>query len=606
MNPRYRSRLVLVLCLTAMGFGAVVAKLAYLQLVKGESLEAVASRQHTKVVSLKPERGNLVDRNGKALAVSIEAASIYANPEDVESVQETSRALSRVLKTSSKEMRRRLAKDKSFVWIRRQVDPPKAELIRGLGLPGVHLVSESKRFYPRRHQSGQLLGFVGLDNQGLEGVELAANDYLNGEGGWMVVEKDAKGRGLTFRENIVKPPSAGFDVRLTLDEVIQYVVEKELTAQVEATGARGGLAVVVEPSTGAILAMAVAPTFNPNAFATSEPNQWRNRVVTDHYEPGSTFKLIVAAAALDSGVVSENDLFFCENGNIKVNGVTIRDHKEFGWLSFRDVIARSSNVGAIKAAQKVGAERLYRYAQAFGVGETTGVGLPGEQPGLIRPPEEWSGISLASLAIGQEVATTPIQMLMSYAAVANKGRLMRPYVVDALLKDGEVHWQAKPQLVRQVVSPKTAQRLRKLLKRAVEQGTGHEASIRGYTVAGKTGTAQKFDREAGGYARGRYVTSFIGFAPAESPAFAMLVLVDEPRKMPYGGLVAAPVFAKAARQILRYLHIPSTRGRLVAAYDPILLKKASPPAVRPASDEGPGPLWVSRALAAEESHGLGR
>jgi cell division protein FtsI (penicillin-binding protein 3) len=589
-----------------LGYGAVVAKLAYLQLHKGESLKAVAARQHKKIVSLKPERGNLLDRRGKALAVSIEAASVYANPEDVVSVKKTGRALSRVLKVKSSDVRRRLAQDKSFVWVRRQVDPPKAEQVRHLGLPGIHLVSESKRFYPRRQLSGQLLGFVGLDNQGLEGVELAYDEYLNGEGGWMLVEKDAKGRGLTARKSIVKPPSAGLDIRLTLDEAIQYVVEKELAAQVAATKARGGLALVVEPSTGAVLAMAGVPSFNPNAFHQSRPKEWRNRIITDHYEPGSTFKLVVAAAALESGVVNEKDLFFCEYGTIQVSGITIRDHKEFGWLSFSDVIARSSNVGAIKAAQKVGADRLYRYARAFGVGQTTGIGLPGEQPGLLRPPKEWSGVSLASLAIGQEVATTPLQMLMSYAAVANNGKMMRPYVVDAMLKDGHVRWRARPQVARQVVKPRTARRLNKLLVRAVAQGTGMAASVDGYTVAGKTGTAQKFDREEGGYARDRYVTSFIGFAPAESPAFAMLILVDEPRGMPYGGTVAAPVFSKAARQILRYLHIPSTRGRLVAAYDPILLKKASPPAVRPSSPEEQGHQWVSRALAAEEGARPGR
>jgi cell division protein FtsI (penicillin-binding protein 3) len=596
----------LVLGFTILGYVAVVGKLAYLQLLKGESLEAIALRQHKKMVSLKPERGNLVDRRGKTLAVSLEASSVYANPEDVIDKGETSRGLSRALQVKSSEVHQRLRKDKSFVWIRRQVDPPKAEEVRRMRLPGIHFVSENKRFYPRRQLSGQLLGFVGLDNQGLEGVELAYNDHLNGEGGWMLVERDAKGRGLTSRETIVKPPSAGLDVRLTLDEVIQYVVEKELTAQVEATQARGGMAVVVDPSTGAVLAMATAPAFNPNDFSKFQPKEWRNKIITDHYEPGSTFKLIVAAAALESGVVSEKDLIFCENGTINVKGITIRDHKEFGWLSFADIIARSSNVGAIKAAQRVGAERLYRYAKAFGVGSTTGIGIPGEQPGLLRPPEEWSGISLASLAIGQEVAATPLQMLMAYAAVANDGKLMRPHVVEAMLKDDLVRWRTRHQVVRQVVKPQTARRLKKLLLRAVEQGTGTSASIKGYSVAGKTGTAQKFNPEGGGYAHGRYVASFIGFAPAESPAFVMLVLVDEPRGMPYGGTVAAPVFSRAARQILRYLHIPTTRGRLVAAYDPILLKKASPPAVRPSFDEKQGHQWVSRALAAEESKRLGR
>ncbi len=606
MNSRYRFRLVVVIGLLAVGYGAVVAKLAYLQLLNGARLEAMAVRQRQRVVSLKPERGDILDRRGKALAVSLEASSVYAHPEDVVDLHGTARALAPVLKLKVAEVRRRLAKDRPFVWLRRQVDPPTAESVRRLRLPGVHLVRESKRFYPRRQLSGHLLGFVGIDNQGLEGVELAYNEYLNGEGGWILVEKDAKGRGLTLSKTVVKPPSAGFDVRLTIDEVIQYVVEKELSAQVAASGARGGLAVVVEPSTGAVLAMAGVPSFNPNSFSRFHPGQWRNRAITDPYEPGSTFKLLVAAAALESGMVKENDLFYGEEGAINVNGVTIRDHREFGWLTFSDVIARSSNVGAIKAAQKVGAERFYRTARAFGIGRKTGIGLPGEQPGLLRPPKEWSGISIASLAIGQEVATTPLQMLMAYAAVANGGKLVRPYIVESLLKDGRVRWRAQPQVVRQVVAPSTARRLTKLFERVVEQGTGQAAAVEGYRVAGKTGTAQKFDLKAGRYARDRYVASFIGFVPAKAPAFAMLVLVDEPRGTAYGGTVAAPVFARAARQILRYLNIPTTRGRLVAAYDPILLDDTSQPAVRPSLSEKEGLQWVSRALAAEGTKEPGR
>ncbi|MFQ6672903.1 MAG: peptidoglycan D,D-transpeptidase FtsI family protein, partial [Candidatus Tectimicrobiota bacterium] len=557
MNPRYRFRIVIIMGLLAIGYGAVVAKLVYLQLLTGPRLEALAVRQRQGMVSLKPERGNLLDRRGKALAVSLEAASVYAHPEDVVDVQGTARALAPLLQLKPAEVQRQLVKDRPFVWLRRQVDPPTAEGVRGLERQGVHLVSESKRFYPRRQLSGHLLGFVGLDNQGLEGVELAYNEALNGEGGWVLVEKDAKGRGLTLSQAVLKPPSAGLDVRLTIDEVIQYVVEKELSAQVAATQARGGLAVVVEPSSGAVLAMARVPSFNPNSFSRFHPGQWRNRAITDPYEPGSTFKLLVAAAALESGLVREGDRLFCEEGAITVKGVTIRDHKDFGWLTFADVIARSSNVGAIKVAQKVGPERLYRYARAFGVGQKTGIDLPGEQPGLLRSPREWSGLSLASLAIGQEVAATPLQMLMAYAAVANGGILKRPYVIDAFLKDGRVRWRAQPRVIRRVVAPSIARRLTKLLVRVVDQGTGRAAAVEGYTVAGKTGTAQKFDLEAGRYARDRYVASFIGFAPAKSPAFAMLVLVDEPRGTVYGGTVAAPVFARAARQILRYLHIPT-------------------------------------------------
>jgi cell division protein FtsI/penicillin-binding protein 2 len=606
LNQNFRFRLVVVVGLVAIGYGAVVAKLAYLQLFKGPGLEAMASRQLQRVVTLKPERGNLLDRRGRALAVSLEAASVYAHPEDVVDVRGTARALAPVLRLRSAEVRRRLSKDRSFVWLRRQIDPPTAERVRRLRLPGVHLVRESKRFYPRRQLSGHLLGFVGIDNQGLEGVELAYNDQLNGERGWVLVEKDAKGRELTLSQNVVKPPSAGFDVRLTLDEVIQYVVEKELSAQVEATQARGGIAIVVEPSSGAVLAMAAVPSFNPNSFSRFRPEQWRNRTITDAYEPGSTFKLLLAAAALESGVVRESDLVYGEGGTITVSGVTIRDHKDFGWLSFSDVISRSSNVGAIKVAQQVGAERFYSYARAFGVGSKTGIGLPGEQPGLLRPPAQWSGVSLASLAIGQEVATTPLQMLMAYTAVANGGTLLRPYVVDAFLKDGDIRWRAKPQVVRRVVDPSTARRLTKLFVRVVERGTGQAAAVEGYTVAGKTGTAQKFDRKAGRYAHDRFVASFIGFAPAESPALAMLVLVDEPRGTAYGGTVAAPVFSRATHQILHYLDIPTTRGRLVAAYDPILLK-APPSAVRPSSSSmGEGLQWVSQALASEGKDRPGR
>lgn len=552
-----RSRTLILAGVLACAFLGLAARLVVLQVVRHDDLLRVAEKQHSKTIALKPKRGSIVDRHGQPLAVSSSAESLYALPARIQDPDRLAGALAPILDEPAAEIEKRLTAERPFTWVRRKLPPPVAQAVRALREPGLGFVQESLRLYPNRELAAHLLGFVGADGQGLEGVEWTWDRDLAGQSGLALVERDGLGREVTGLPMVLKPAVPGRGVSLTLDATVQYLAERELDAAWRRTRSKAALAVVLDPRTGELLALAIRPTFNPNSFAAATPAEWRNRAITDPFEPGSTFKVILAATALEEGVVHPDDRIYGEQGAITVANTVIHDWKRYGWLTFSEVLQHSSNVGAIKAGLALGRERFYRYIVGFGFGSLTGLGLPGESRGRVRPPGEWSQLSLASVSIGQEVSVTVIQMVAAFAAVANGGRLLRPWAVRAVLDPAGREIQSfEPRVVRQVISPVTARTLTQILTRVVAQGTGKPAAILGYDVAGKTGTAQKLDPLTRRYSRAPGVLSFVGFAPAEDARFVMLVLLDEPQTAQWGSEAAAPVFAAVGSRLLGSLNVP--------------------------------------------------
>ena len=536
---------------------AVALRAVHLQAFDGARLAQLGERQHLEERIVVPKRGNIVSRNGDSLAISVESLSVYVRPRRLKSPEKAARALARALGMKRAEVRRKLASGQRFVWLKRQVKPREAKRVRALKIEGVGLSHESKRYYPQGHLAGQALGLVGTDAQGLEGVERSYDPHIRGKPRSSVAERDALGRRVlvTGLDDLKIRPGA--DVRLTLDTTLQHLAEKHLEATVKRFRAKGGTVVMADPFTGAVLALASYPYFNPNRFRDQDRDRWRIRAITDTYEPGSVFKAVLAAAALEEGAVGREDLIFCEFGRYRYGGRTIHDFKEYGWLSFAKVLQLSSNIGVTKVADKLGRERYHRYIQRFGFGAKTGVDLPGEVSGKVRPHRTWYDIDLAAVSFGQAVSVTPLQMVMAFSAIANGGLLMKPYVVDRVVdEDGRVLLQHRPELVRRVVSRATARTVADILKGVVAQGgTGTRAAVAGFEAAGKTGTSQKADTVKGGYSKTKRVASFVGFVPAAEPRFVLLTLVDEPTVNVYGGVVAAPLFRQIAGPALHALGV---------------------------------------------------
>jgi cell division protein FtsI (penicillin-binding protein 3) len=555
--PGLRSRTLILAALFACAFLGLVGRLAYLQGFHRAELAAAAERQYARTVTIRPKRGPILDRHGHVLAVSSAAESLFAQPRRLENPAGAARRLAPILGEPEAAVRRRLESDRSFVWLRRRLPPPTAAAVRALGEPGLGLAPETMRLYPNRELAAHVLGFEGVDGIGLEGIERAWDAHLAGAPGRAIVERDALGRDVTTSPTLIKPPTAGAGLSLTIDTTIQYLAEREIDAAYGRTGAKAAVAVVMDPRTGEILALAVRPTFNPNGFALAGPNEWRNRAVTDPFEPGSTFKVILAAAALEAGVIKPTDRVYAGDGVITVANTTIRDWKQYGWLTFAEVLQNSSNVGAVKVGLTLGRDRYYRSITDFGFGAVTGVGLPGESRGMVRDPRRWSGLSLATVSFGQEISVTALQLVAAFGAVANGGRLMQPQIARALLDaEGRETRIFEPRVVRQVIAPETARTLTRLLVNVVENGTGHAAAIPGYEVGGKTGTAQKLDPGTRRYSHRPGVLSFVGFAPADDPRFVMLVLLDEPQNERWGSEAAAPIFSAIGGEVLRYLGVP--------------------------------------------------
>ncbi len=537
------------------GFALVLLRLIFIQGIEHDTWLARADRAQEKTVKLEPERGTIYDRNGNILAMNVDRPSLYAIPGEIENPQKTAQKLARILNVRPDRLLRKLKRKGAFVWLERKIGLEQMAKIEALNIKGLRSVMESKRVYPKEALFGHLLGFAGLDNQGLEGIEKKHDHILRGTEGAIILERDAHGQSVFPKGLQYIDPTPGKDLHLTVDENIQHISERELQRMVKASGAKGGTAIVMNPWNGEILSMAVQPAFNPNKVRTSSPAQWRNRAIADFYEPGSTFKIITAAAALEENLVTPDDLIDCEEGKYRVRGTTIHDHDPFGVISFRQVIAHSSNIGTIKIAEVLGPKRLSGYAHAFGFGERLGIELHGESPGLLRDTRDWSGRSLASIAIGQEIGVTPLQMVTATSVTANGGYLMSPKIIREVRgKNGED--RSPPRIKRRVLSEKTAHEMTNILKSVVsETGTAIRAAVPGYTVVGKTGTAQKIDPETRRYSPDKFVSSFVGYLPAEDPAVTILVMVDEPEGKGWGGEIAAPVFSNIAKEIMHYLKI---------------------------------------------------
>jgi len=551
-----RFRIATLLSLFLILFIGLITRAFQIQVLNGQSLKDRADRQHTTTLRIESERGMIFDRNGEKLAVSVMSDSICADPSKIEAPRETASKIAAILHMDREIILKKFSGAKNFCWVARRITPDQAALVEQLDLDGIFTLKEPKRFYPNGELAGHLIGFVGLDSNGLEGLELRFDEYLKGAPERLQWTRDAKGKRLYPRlDSIAAKQKESTNLILTIDSRIQYLVESQLKEAVQSKGAKGGLAIVMDPKTGEILALANEMGFDPNHFSKFGAGTGKNKVITDCFDPGSTFKPFLAAAALEEGVHKETDRIYCENGHYAIADRVIHEaqRKKHGYLSFSEVIKYSSNIGSVKISERLGKEKFYEYIRRFGFGQKTGIDLPGETAGLLRPVQSWTRVDASTVAFGQGVSVTAIQLISALSTIANQGVLMKPYIVRGLVdQQGQVIRKYTPTAVRQVISPQTAKRMSTIMSHVVgdPDGTGKNARIENVNVAGKTGTSQKFDFARRAYSTQRVRTSFMGFFPAEDPQVAILVLLDEPQRDKWGGVAAAPVFKKIAEQIL--------------------------------------------------------
>ncbi len=556
----------------------LIGRAFYLQVLCADEWRERAVGQHQKIIRLTPQRGAIYDRSGEPLALSLEAESFYLDPTRMRQeldIPVTSKAyrtyaedLARVLDLDPAEVLDKMQMDRRFVWLRRHLTREQARRVEALAIPGVDGIQEHKRWYPNGKLAGQVVGFSGVDNHGLEGLERYYNSILAGGERYLVTRKDATGRSFGSSRHVIKG-KVGRDIHLSIDKVVQHIAERELRKAVVATGARFGTALVMNPIDGGILAMTTYPDYDPNDFGRYPAGQRRNRIICDTYEPGSTFKLFTIAAALEEGIVTPDTQIDCGRGTYKVGGKVIHDYKPMEMLSVRDVLKYSSNIGVVKIAERLGIERFHRYLRQFGFGEQTGIGFDGEADGILHPASRWFPIDLAAVAFGQGVTTTPLQLGQALCTVVNGGELVVPHLVEKIVDHTNAQTTTVARKVkRRVISAQTAAQLREMMVGVTTEGTGTRAQVAGFAVGGKTGTAQKVDTVTGGYSPDKFVSSFAGFAPADKPRLVVLVTLDEPVGDAYGGVLAAPVFAEIVEQSLRYMHVARTDNGATAAPQP--------------------------------------
>jgi len=535
-----RRRMEVVTGLMALGLAMLLIRAVDLHVLQGDELKVRASHQHFHQYNVAAPRGAILDRQGRILSKSIEVPSIGALAEEIpkKSLQSLAKALEMPLSKLQKKIKNR----KGFTWLIRQTSPVIAARVSALNIPGVRQESEWRRYHPLGPETGHILGFVGIDGHGLEGIERSMDKQLQGQAGTRLVQRDARGHSLPGGIWL-KEPRMGDALTLTIDSNIQSIAYAALTEGVHKQNAKGGSVVVMNPKNGDILAMASWPGFNPNSFTHYKPRQWRNRAITDIFEPGSTMKPFTIATAIDSKKWQANSLVFCENGSFQVADYTIHDDHSEGWLDLTGVIAKSSNIGAAKVALNIGSEQLGSHLSSLGFGQRTGIGLGGESPGILSAPKKWGVVETANIAFGQGIATTPLQLAAAFSVLANHGVKLAPRLVLSHDENKETR----------VFSTKTTHVLTKMLMAATGiNGTGQKAVPAGYRVAGKTGTAQKANNR-GSYAKDKYTAVFAGFTPAENPEIVIVVVIDEPQKSIYGGTVAAPIFREIAATTLPYL-----------------------------------------------------
>jgi len=549
------SRIRKVLYALIIAFGLLCVRLVFVQMGAAKPLSDIASSQYRLSVSLLPKRGVIYDRNLKELAISINLSSIFAEPFKVKDKGPASEKLAGVLGISRDEIYKKLSQERGFVWLARKVSQDTARKVRSLDIKGIDFIKEPQRVYPNGVLASHILGFTDMDSNGIEGLELRFDKYLKGVVGYRYAIRDAKQRevpGYEYKEIL---PIDGDSMVLTIDSMIQSFAENELEDGFKKYHAKGACIIVMDPYTGDILALSNRPNFDPNNANSSIPDFRRNRAVCDFFEPGSSFKIVAASSLLEEKAVKPGDKFFCENGEYKWCGHTYHDHKPHGWLEFRDVIKFSSNIGTMKAAQRLGKDRLYKYIKKFGFGSKTGIDLPGEVNGIATHPSTWSKLSLCSISMGQEVTVTAIQLACAISALANGGNLVKPRIVERIQdRTGHAIQKFESKKPQRVISEETAKEMRDILRSVVDSGTAQLAEAKGYFPAGKTGTAQKVEPN-GTYSHRKFTASFIGFVPYDDPKFVIVVIMDEPRPIYYGGVVCAPVFKKVATQLMSYSKI---------------------------------------------------
>ncbi len=576
-NKAYHLRLLFVFLAVEALFAVCIARSFQLQVLDAPKLKKLAERQHHGIITLSPDRGTIFDRNGNQLAISTLTASLYAHPMKVPSKWKVARVLARILRTPHqsyyrlrKSIFRKLRQKATFVWIARQQDPKKVKRIMRLKIKGLGTLPEPKRFYPRLWLAAQCLGYCNIDGVGLDGIEREYDKYLRGKPVRLIVKRDARGNPIITKEKEAFASSVTHNVYLTLDETIQHITEEELAKAVILHRAKSGMAIVMNPMTGEVLAMADYPPFNPNCRPTdvASLSKRRNRAVTDFFEPGSMIKPFLVSAAIASGRYKGVEQINCEDGHFKVGHYTIHDVHPHKILKLAEVIKYSSNIGAAKIGLSLGKRIVYRMYRRFGFGQKTGIGLPGESPGYMQPLKTLPPIALATISFGQGIAVTALQLITALSAIANGGELMRPYIVEKIVDDKGVPILVhRPTQVRRVISPQVAHLITTFMIGVTQPGgTATRAAIPGFTVAGKTGTSQK-PRTDGrkGYDPTKFIGSFMGFVPAENPKLAILVVIDEPKGIPYGGVVAAPAFRAIASRSLQYMNVqPRTESPTLA------------------------------------------
>lgn len=544
-------------------FIILTSRLVWLQFVKGQHLVEQAQTQLREDKEIQSPRGTIFDRNGRELAVSVVTKSLYANPTEVgDNIDKTAEVLAGPLGVKPEYIKERLKWGGCFVWLKRTLDPPVAQnviaLIKENNLKGLYFKEESKRYYPNEVLGAQVLGFVGTDDVGLNGIEMTFDKKIKGWVDKRQIETDSYGKPIYSSVFSMMPPKQGKNITLTIDSTIQFIIEQALDKVMTDTKARGATIIVMNTKTGEILGMANRPTYNPNYFYVYGPNEWKNRAISVVYEPGSTFKAIVAAAAIEEGVVSPDERMQ-DNGFIEVSGRKIRNWsgESYGNISFTDVIKNSINTGFVEVGLRLGGERLNKYARAFGFGKAVDIELPGEEDGILFKTADMRAVDVATMAIGQGIAVTPLQLITAISAIANDGVLLKPYIVKEIKSlDGTVDFTGTTQVVRQAISPETAKKMKPLLEKVVSEGGGVKAQVKGYRFAGKTGTAERLSDSGIGYEPGKYIASFAGFGPIDDPQIAALIIIDSPQGMYYGGMIAAPVFQEIMTNIVRYLNIP--------------------------------------------------
>jgi len=562
-NLIIRKRITILLVIVSLFLSLLILRLSWIQFVKGPELQEQALLNRTRDVPVPAKRGTIYDRNGKELAVSISADTVYAFPAQIrrlkeEKQKEMAAKLAQVLGLKEDEVLKKITKRSSIETIKVKIDSDKAKILKDMDLTGISIVEQSKRYYPNDTLAAHILGFTNVDNIGGNGIEITYEKELKGVPGKIVIEKDATGRDIPQAMHKYIPPQEGNSLYLTIDETIQYFVERELDKVVEKYQPEKASIIVMNPKTGEVLAMGSRPSYNPNNYNEFDPKTWRNFAISDAYEPGSTFKVVTASAGLEEGVVKPEDRFY-DPGKIEIMGENIKCWKGGGHGSqtFVQVVQNSCNPGFISVGQKIGVEKYLRYVQAFGFGKKTGVPLPGEATGILVPMKRATNLDLATMSIGQTNAVTPIQLVTALSAIANDGMLMKPQIVKQVRNiNGEVIKTIEPEEIRQVISKDSAKQFTNILESVVAEGTGKNAYVEGYRVAGKTGTAQKI-APGGGYISGKYVASFLGFAPANDPKVAAYVVIDDPKGgIYYGGQIAAPVFGAVIGDVLKYMGVP--------------------------------------------------